>query len=134
MDRAIETQKDTKKYQKEVETNRKREKRRKHGPNKQTKSEEKTKMSILFFMYFSIESNEPKFLSMDTDESEFSAFPQDPAGVAKKLIIKKNHVITSIFVTNASNWFVLTSELVFSQTLKLSYPLQKSSRSVSYAW
>ena len=59
---------------------------------KQTKKgEEKTKMSILFLMYFSIESNEPKILPMDTDESEFSAFPQDPAGVAKKLGIKKNH-------------------------------------------
>ena len=49
-------------------------------------------MSILLFMYFSIESNEPKFLSMDTDESEFSAFPQDPAGVAKKLGIKKKNM------------------------------------------
>ena len=44
-------------------------------------------------MYFSIESNEPTFLSMDTDESEFSAFPHESAGVARKLIIKKNHAI-----------------------------------------
>ena len=59
---------------------------------KQTKKgEEKTKMSILLFMYFSIESNEPKFLSMDADESDFLSFPHEPAGVARKLRIKKNY-------------------------------------------
>ena len=76
-----------KRCQKDEKTKEKKRRRRKRQRTrtKQTKGgKNRSKMGILpaLFGYFSTESNNPKFLSMDANESEFLSFPHEPAGVA----------------------------------------------------
>ena len=85
MDRSKSRHKQHQKGTKRKGKKRRRKKKRKQEQNKPKEAKTRAKRAFYCFNHVSIESNEPKFLSMDTDESEFSAFPQDPAGVAKKL-------------------------------------------------
>ena len=78
MDRSKSKHKPHKKGTKRKGKTRRRKKKRKQEQNKPKEAKTRAKGAFYCFDYVSIESNEAKILSMDTDETEFSAFPHGP--------------------------------------------------------
>ena len=70
---------------------RRRKRKRKKNETNGKRQEEEQKEHFLVPIISRLSQKSRKILSMDTDESEFSAFPHESAGVARKLIIKKNY-------------------------------------------
>ena len=71
MDRSKSRHKPHKKGTKRKGKTRRRKKKRKQEQNKPKEAKTRAKGAFYYFDYVSIESIEAKFLSMDTDESEF---------------------------------------------------------------
>ena len=87
-----ERNRDTKRHQEATKRRgkkRRRKRKRKKNETNGKRQEEEQKEHFLVPIISRLSQKSRKILSMDTDESEFSAFPHESAGVARKLIIKK---------------------------------------------